>query len=831
MRAANLVRFAARLLARDFRAGELRVLAVALLVAVAAVTSVAFFADRVKQTLNREAHQLLGGDLMLVSHHPWAPGIAEEIRRRGLRGTSSVAFISVVQAGEANQLAGVKAVARGYPLRGTMRVAPGTNQPDTAANDIPGRGEIWLDERLTSALAAGVGSTITLGEASFKVGAVLTLEPERGASFFNIAPRLMMSAEDLPATGLIQPGSRIHYRLYAAGEPGRVAEFARWIEPQLERGQRIETLENARPEVRVMLERGEQFLGLTAALAVVLAGIAIALAARRFVERHLDGLAVMRCLGASQTTLLSAHLLEFVLLAAVVVSAGCAAGWLAHQGLAYWLAQYVGAELPPASVLPALQGFLVGAALLAGFAAPPLMQVKNVPAVRVIRRESGPPRVSAVLTYGAGLSAAAALLLWQAGDAKLGAAVIGGFAGAGAAFVILGWLMVRAIGVLARIPGIALRYGVASLRRRSPSSALQIASLTVGLTAILLLTVTRADLFSAWRRAAPADAPNRFVFNIQPGQLAPVNEYFREHGIAPPKDYPMVRGRLTAVNGRPVIAGDYEGERGKRLVEREFNLSWMVDLPRHNEIVAGAWWGAKPGAEFSVEEGIARTLGLALGDTLTYTVAGEALTGRITSLRKLQWDSMQVNFFVIAPPGLLARYPASYITSFRVAPEQEPALNQFARRFPNLTVVDVSAILRQFQAMLDKVVAAVQFVFLFALGAGLIVLYAALGATEDERRRESALLRALGARTQQVRAAHRVEFLVMGLAAGTLGAFAALAIGQVLAFKVFRLNVEPNYWLALLGPAAGMFLVMLNARIGLRASLTTPPSVALRESA
>lgn len=830
MRAANLVRFAARLLARDFRAGELRVLALALLVAVAAVTSVAFFADRLKQTLNREAHQLLGGDVMLHSHQPWAPDVTDEIRRRGLRQTSSVTFVSMAQADGANQLAGVKAVAPGYPLRGNMRAAGGLNRPDAPAKGIPAPGEVWLDERLTSALGTAVGATVRMGDASFRVGAVLTLEPERGASFFNFAPRLMMNAADLPATGLIQPGSRIHYWLYAAGERAQVDEFARWLEPRLESGQRVETLENARPEIRVMLERGEQFLGLTAALAVVLAGIAIALATRRFVERHLDGLAVMRCFGASQRTLLAAHLLEFLLLALLVVTAGCAVGWLAHWALAHWLAQFVGAELPPAGLMPALQGFLVGAALLLGFAAPPLMQIKNVPAVRVIRRESGPQRASALLMYCAGFAAAAALLLWQSGDARLGARMIGGFAGAGIVFVILGWLLVRAIGTLSRFPGIALRYGVASLRRRSFASAVQIASLALGLTAILLLTVTRTDLIAAWQRATPPDAPNRFVLNIQPDQLAAVQAFFAGAGIPPPDVYPMVRGRLSAVNGEAVSVDHYENERTRHMVEREFNLSWMAERPAHNDIVTGRWWNDGAGAEFSVEEGIADRLGLKLGDALTYTVAGESLTGRVTSLRRLQWDSMKVNFFVVAPPAALSRFPASYVTSFRVAPGQEPVMNALTQRFPNLTVIDVSAVLRQFQTVLGQVIAAVQFVFLFALAAGLIVLYAALAATEDERRREAALMRALGARREQVRAAHRVEFLLLGLSAGLLGAAAATAIGEILAHQVFRLNLQPNYWLAALGPLIGVALVMASARLGLRKTLSSPPSVALREA-
>lgn len=830
MHFAHLVRFSASLLARDFRAGELRVLAAALLVAVAAATSVAFFADRLKQTFSREAHQLLGGDLLLISEKPWPREVPGELARRGLRSATSVSFISMVRAGEAGQLARVKAVEAGYPLRGTLRIASALNRADAPTKETPNPGVVWLDERLMSALGTTVGERVQLGELTLAIGAVLTLEPERGAGFMNLAPRLLINAADLPATGLIQTGSRVSYRLYAAGDPAAVSGFERWIQPRLARGQSVETLENARPEVRVLLERAEQFLGLIAALAMVLAGIAIAFATRRFVERHLDGCAVMRCLGAAQRTLVLAYVLEFVLLGAVVFAGGCLVGWIAHQALVHWLGQLAAVALPAPTLVPALQGFLIGVVLLLGFAVPPLLQIRDVPALRVIRRESRPPRASALLTYATGMIAASVLLVWQAGDVKLGGWVIVSFSGAGLAFFAVSLLLVRAAGGLASRGGVVLRYGLASLSRRGSSSALQIASLALGLTAILLLTVTRADLIAAWRRASPPDAPNRFVFNIQPDQLAGVQEHFREHGIVPPEVYPMVRGRLVAVNGQAISGADYESERTRRLVEREFNLSWTEALPAHNQLVAGTWWGANPGAEFSVEQGIARRLGLALGDTLTYAVAGETLIGRITSVRKLQWDSMRVNFFVIASPELLSRYPASYATSLRVAPEHEAGLNELTRRFPSLTVVDVSAMLRQLQTILDQVIAAVQFVFLFALAAGLIVLYAALGATEDERRREAALLRALGARARQVRAAHRVEFLFMGLLAGALGSAAALAIGSVLAFEVFQLNLEPNYWLALLGPLVGACLVMLNARIGLRSVFSTPPSVALREA-
>lgn len=829
-----MIRLALRMLARDWRAGELRVLAIALVVAVASITSVAFFADRVSRALVRDAHQLLGADLVLVADQPWPRAMAEEIQRRGLARAEALNFISMARAGDASTLAGVKAVTENYPLRGQLRVAPAVGAPDAPAPGGPPRGAVWIEERLVDALGAPPGATLRLGAAELKVDAVLTLEPERGANFFNIAPRLIMNAADLPATSLVQPGSRIWYYLYAAGEARAVADFEQWARARLARGQRVDNLESGRPEVRASIERAQRFLGLTALLAAILAGVAIALGTRRYVERHLDGCAVLRCFGATQARLLGLYGIEFALLGAAACAAGCALGYGAQSAIAAALGDLLRATLPAPSPLPALQGFLVGLVLLLGFALPPLVQLKNVPAIRVMRREAGTPRSDTLAVYAAGIAALAALLVWQAGDARLGLTVIGGFGAAVLAFAALAWVSLRAVSSarVARTVGArssALRYGLANLRRHARSNAVQVASLALGLTAVLLLTFTRNDLVDAWRRSAPPDAPNRFLIGVQPEQLAGVKAFFAEHGIGAPELYPMVRGRLVAVNGRPVSEADYGEERAKRLVEREFNLSYAAQAPAHNQVVAGSWF--KPDArELSVEEGIAKTLGWKLGDELTFTVGAELFRAPITSLRKLRWDSMKINFFVIAPPGLLAEFPASYVSAFRAEPQHERALSELARRFPNLTLVDVGAAVRQAQGVIDQLINAVQLVFLFALGAGLLVLYSALVATEDERRREAAVMRVYGASRAQVTGSQRTEFLAMGLVAGALATLGAAAIGQLLARRVFELDLPPSPELWLAGPLAGVLLLSLNAWLSARKVLAASPALTLRDS-
>lgn len=827
-----------RMLRRDWRAGELRLLAVALAVAVASVTSVGFFADRVSRALVRDAHQLLGADLVLVSDHPWGEELAGEIARRGLQAARAAAFISMVFAGDASQLAGVKAVSDNYPLRGRLRIAPAPNAPDAPAARGPARGTVWIEERLVATLQAPVGTRVRLGAATFEVAAVLTLEPERGANFFNIAPRLFMNVEDVAATGLIRTGSRVWYSLYAAGARDAVDAFEAWVRPRLERGQRVDNLESGRPEVRAAVERAERFLGLTALLAAILAGVAIALAARRFVERHLDACAVMRCLGATQRRLLSLYVAEFVLLGAAASAAGCVAGSMVQAAIVAALAELLLAELPAPSAAPALQGFLVGLVLLLAFAAPALVQLKNVPALRVIRREVGPPKGGTLAVYAAGFAALAGLLLWQAGDARLAATVVAGFGIAIAVFTAIAWVLLRAIAsapVARRIGAGAstLRFGLASLRRHARANAVQVASLALGLTVLLLLAFTRNDLVEAWRRSAPPDAPNRFLIGVQPDQLEAVGQHLAEHRIAQADFYPMVRGRLVAVNGRPVAEADFAGERARAMVAREFNLSYAEQMPEHNTLAAGRWFA--PGAaaaarELSVEEGIAKALGWRLGDELTFRVGAESFAARITSVRRLRWDSMKVNFFVIAPPALLAGFPASHIAAFRVEPGAEQALTALVARFPNVTVVDLAAAVRQAQAVVAQVITAVQVVFLFALGAGLLVLYSALAATEDERRREAAVMRVHGASRAQVGGIQRVEFLAMGLLAGLLATAGAAGIGQLLARLIFELDSPPNPWLLVTGPLAGLALLALNAWLSARKVLSAAPAATLRDS-
>ena len=839
----QLISFSWRMLRRDARGGELRLLAAALAVAVAALTAVGFFADRVRQALDRESHQLLGADLLLTADQPWPARVVEEARARGLQVVGTVTFPSMVTHGAGDelraQLAEIKAVAAGYPLRGALRVAPALNSVDAPAAGIPPRGTTWIDERLATALGAQVGDRIAVGQSTLQVGAVLTLEPDRGINFFRVAPRLLMHLDDLPATALLQVGSRVAYRLLLAGDLPLVKRFQREIEGRLARGQRIEDPQNGRPEIRSALERAQKFLGLAALLTVVLAAVAVALASRRYVQRHLDPCAVMRCLGATQALLLRLHLGQFAALGLLAALAGCVLGYVAHFALHAWLAQLLATPLPPPGPLPALQGIAIGLLLLFGFAVPPLLQLNRVPTLRVLRRELGSPQGGTVAGYLVGFLALAGLMFWVAGEVELGAYVLAGFSLAMLLFAVAARSAIRLAAALrgggraVGATGIGWRYGLASLERRAHASVVQIVALALGFMALLLLTAVRGDLLDAWRRAVPVDAPNRFVVNIQPEQVEPVRAALLAQGVST-ELAPMVRGRLTRINGVEVGAGNYTDDRAQRLIEREFNLSMRPDLPAGNSLGAGRWFlpselaGQADDGAASVEEGLARTLGLVVGDRIEFVVAGERIGMKIVGLRKVNWDTMRVNFFVLAPPVFLEGFPASWITSFHLSPDRADVINRLVRDFPNLTVIDVAAILRQLQSIMEQVARAVQFVFLFTLAAGVIVLYAALASAAEERRYELAVMRALGARRDQLRRALLAEFAAIGAFAGLIAALGAIAVGQFLAQQVFRFEVAINLWLLPLAIGGGALLVTAAGWFAAARLLQSAPLEALR---
>lgn len=825
--------FSWRLLGRELRSGELRLLFAALVVAVAAVTAVGFFGDRVRQGLQREAQQMMGGDLVVTSDHPLPERYRDEARRHRLQLAETLVFPSMVMAGGQAQLADIKAVTSGYPLRGSLgRILHG-EESSRETRQGPEVGRVWLDERLASMLNTRAGEVLRIGGATLPVAAILTREPDRGVNFFSLAPRLMMHLDDIGTTGLVQFGARIRYTLMLAGDERDVAAYREWLDGQLARGERVEDAGNARPEMRSILDRSERFLGLATLLTVILSAVAVALAARRYMQRHLDACAVMRCLGMTQARLLGLHATLFLWLSLLAGLLGSALGFAAHFMLMKWLHDVLALDLPAAGWLPLVAGFGVSGVLLFGFALPPLLQLARVPTLRVLRRELGAPRASLLGGYLFGLFLLAALIVWVAGNLRLGLVAVAGFSGALVVFWAIARLFIAIVSRGRGGAGFGWRQGLASLGRHASSAAIQVVALSIGLMAMLLLTVIRGDLLAAWQGSMPADAPNRFIINIQPEQREALASELRKFGIGS-ELLPMVRARLVRIAGQTVSSASYpDDERAQRLIEREFNLSWRADLPDGNRIVVGEWFRPDENGQglASVEEGLAKTLGIRMGDELVFVVAGVEKTLRVSSLRKLSWDSMRVNFFVLAPPGVIEDAPASYITSFHLPPERTAAAADLVKRFPNLTLIDVDAVLRQLQSVIGQVARAIQFVFVFALLAGGIVLYAAMLTAFDERRYELAVMRALGAQRQQLVQAMRVELAIIGALAGLFAAVGAMVLGAVVGRQAFQLDLAPNLWLPWISAAGGAVLTMVIGWQGFRRLLRTPPLMALRHGA
>lgn len=831
-----------RMTRRDWRAGELRFLLLALVVAVAAMSSVGFFVDRMRAGLERDAHQLLGADVVIRADEPIPKSFIEEAQQRQLQTAQTTVFPSMATVGEGEQsrskLASIKAVTDAYPLRGKLKVATHADAESAAADGIPDAGTLWVDSSLMNSLKLAVGDSLKLGNKVFSIAKILTFEPDRGAGFMSFAPRVMLAASDLPATGLVQFGSRIQYRLLVAGRPDPVASFNDWAENNIQqnnlKGMRTETLESGQMGMRATLQRAEEFLSLVGLLSAMLAAVAVAMAARRFMLRHVDACAMLRCLGLTQHQLTMLYLSEFLMVGLVGSTIGVAIGFAAHFVLASWLGSLMTVALPSAlsvaSLTPALQGMATGLLLLLGFAVPPILQLRNVPHNRVLRREADTPQPATLVTYALGLLVFIALLLWQAGNVRLGLLTAAGFVGGLAFFTLLAWLFLKLLRTLRhRVRNASTRFAITALQRRPGATILQIVALALGLMALLLLTVIRGDLVTAWRNATPADAPNRFVINIQPEQKATIAARLKENGINGADLYPMIRGRLLAINDTPITDQSFVEDRAKRLVDREFNLSTMIDIPVKNKIVAGRWYdNSKP--EASVEEGLAKTLNLQVGDRLTFDIAGEKIIVPITSLRKLDWGSMRVNFFVVINPAAMKEMPQTWITAFNLPASQDEFENRLTSDFPNLTVIDVGSVLRQIQSMIEQVVTAVEFLFLFTLLSGVLVLYAALASSQDQRTREAGLLRALGATRKQLSRAQWIEFFLVGCVAGLLAAGGATAVGWSLAYFVFDFAWVFSPWVWIAGCAVGATCAFVGGWLSLRNVLNQPPLQTLREA-
>ena len=833
---------------RDFRSGELNLLLVSVVLAVAALSAVGFFADRLQAGFWRDARQLLGGDAVVVSDKVTPDAFVTKAQALGLKTQTTVNFPSMARADDAQggdtKLVALKAVSEGYPLRGNMSLfKPEATNPNVASEDVqttrevPKPGSVWVDPALLESLNLQLGDRLWLGDKDLRITALIHREPDRGANFMNFAPRVMMHHDDVAATGLVQPASRISYRMAVAGleDQRNVQLFLKWARDQVllpeVRGVQIESMESGRPEMRQTLDRAEKFLNLVALLAALLCAVAVALASRTFAARHLDGCALLRVLGQSQRTLSLAYGFEFVTAGVFASVLGLALGFGIHHAFVWLLAGLVDAQLPPSSGAPVVLGLGMGLTLLVAFGLPPVLQLAKVPAIRVIRRDMGGLQPASIGVLVMGLLGFAAALMWASRDVKLGLLTVGGFAAATLFFAAITWVMLK---LLRRwVPGQAtprwLLLATRQVMARPAYAVVQVSALCGGLLALVLLVLLRTDLISSWRKATPVNTPDRFVINVQPDQTAAFQSALSQAGVSSYDWYPMIRARLVAINDKTVSPENFTDDRAKRLVDREFNVSARAVKPEHNAVVQGKWTEGEKDA-LSVEAGIAQTLGLKMGDRMRFDVGGVMSEGRITSIRKVDWGSMRANFFVMYPVDQLPDVPLSYMAAFKT-PDQKSFERNLLQQFPNITSVDMRATLTQVQKVLDQVIRAVEFLFAFTLLAGLLVLMAAVTSTREERKREFAIMRALGATGRLLSQVQTVELMGVGLLAGFLASSVAVGVGWGLARFVFEFDWTASLWVPLAGSLTGAMLAWVAGWWGLSEVLRQPVSQTLRQAA
>jgi putative ABC transport system permease protein len=830
---------AARMAWRDWRSGELTLLLVALVVAIASVTAVALLVDRLQQALLDESADFLAADRYIGGSTPIPDAFRTAARERGLDAVDTLGFPSMVFAdNDRSQLVSIKAVGVGYPLRGRLIAADVPFAPGAPVAEVPAEGEVWLDSRLFPALGVGVGDTVEVGVARFRIGRVLVSEPDRGGSMFDLGPRLLMRVEDVPRTEVVQPGSRIAYRLLLRG-PDAALEDLRAALP-LEPGYRWRGIRESSPSIGAALDRAESFLLLGGLLGVLLAGVAVALAAHRYAERHYDHVAILKTLGATPRSILLGFLWLLALVGAVAVVLGLALGSAAHAGMVVVLQSVVPVALPWPSVRPFALGAATGFICALAFALPPILHLFRISPMRVIRRDLGSGGPSRWLTYGGALAGSLGLLVWYTGSLRLTGLTLAGVLGVLGVFGVVAVLLLRGGRLLGMQAGSGWRLALAGLQRRRNENVAQILIFGLAIMLLLILLLLRTALLEQWRGQLPADAPNHFVMNIVPDQVEPLSERLERGATWSGEIFPMIRGRIIAANGVPAAAweerlaaagatrvddGDGDGPR----MDSERNLTWSADEPAGNTLVAGTWWPADATAPLvSLEAEYAAELGLAVGDTLAFDVAGTRVEATVANLRELDWESMRPNFFIIFSPGVLDNQPATWMTSFHLPPDRKTFLNELLGDFPSITVIEVDALIQQIQRIVARVTQAIELVLGLVVAAGCLVLVASIQASGDARMAEHALLRTLGASRRLIGGALAAEFAVLGLCAGVVAVLGAEVSAAILQRQVFELPHTLHPWLWLLGPVGGALLVLAVGLFGVRHLIDTPPLRVLR---
>ncbi|MFK7957254.1 MAG: ABC transporter permease [Lysobacterales bacterium] len=826
----KIVRFSLRQVRREWRAGELRALALALTVSAAALTSVGAFSERVRKALTQGANELLAADLVIQSRQVVNPQWADEAERRGLSSALTIEFPTVAFSENGSLLVQVKGVSSGYPLRGKLEVAQESYGATSVAVGIPDANEAWVDPRVLAELGLEAGQLLELGDSQFSATQTIALEPDAGGGVFNLAPRVMLAFESIEKAGLLGPGARVQYRQLIAGDPADVEAFSGWLKPKLNAGESIQTLADSQQQIGRALDRANQFLMLAALTAVLLAGIAIVIAVRQFVERHLDTVAILRCLGSRQADVIYAFSLVLLWTALPALLLGAAIGYASQQLLIGSLGDLLPAAVPQAGPRPAMIATGIGLLTLLGYGLPPLLRLRRVPPVRVLNRQMGNAPASQFTNDVIVVIFSLGLIWWLSSDIKLGAVMAGASLGAGLLLAGGAYGLIRLARRLAKGGTLGWRYGIANLARRNRGVLMQVAGLGLGLTAIFLLGVVQRDLMTGWRNTLPANAPNFFLINVQPDQVDTIGEHFERNNADTQGLFPLAVTRLTAINDKSPSAQSLPTPRARRRIDGNMNISWSDELSVGNTIVQGQWQDpAIEGPQISLAQSWSESMGLALGDRLTFSAGAIEITGTVSSIRTVDWDSFQPNFFITFSSAITESFPHTFISSLFLPEGQFSVVADLVRQVPNVSVIDVGTLMNKVRDMIERVSLTVQVVFVFTLLAGVVVLLAALSAGLSQRQHEGAVMRTLGGSSRQLRSAIFSEFATIGAVAGLLAAIAALGAGALLAREVFEIAYQVSWWLPALGLVLGGVCIGTTGLLGSRSVLRTPPMVTLRQ--
>ncbi len=823
------LRLALRFLRRDSRSGELTLLMLALILAVTSSTAISLFANRMNRTMNYQAAEFLAADLVLSSPDLIANTVIQKANNLGLKQSQATEFSSVLMENDEFLLAGVKAVSALYPLYGYLKIRQENYAEEQTVYHGPDKGEAWVEARILSALKLKLGDQLRVGEHALLISQIISYEPDKRGDLYSLSPRVMINAGDLAATRILQPGSHVHRFFQFAGDETSILNFKHWLTPQLNASQRIMDVYEDRPKLGSALQKAERYLGLSSIVVILISGVAIAMAARRYSERHFNSTAIMRCLGYKQNQVLQLFLWQFLLIGLCASSIGCVLGWISQEFLLYTLRELLPAKVAAPSVLAVLFGMIMGIVVLFGFALPPLLRLKRVSPLRILRRDLVPLPSSAWLVYGLAFSLLFVLITQYTGDLKLTLSIIGACTMALLIMAGLVYLLLSASRFLLAHVNLSWRFGLQGLSKNRQSNIVQILAFSITLLAIILSYTVRSDLINDWQKQLPDQAPNHFALNVFADQKETLDQELNQQGVKISQFYPVVRGRLIEINSIPVQQIVTKESQGERAIHRDLSLTWSKTAPKDNKIIAGQWQSERQPGLVSIEKKLAESLKVTVGDKLTFTIGSQQISAQVDNIRHVDWDTMKPNFYMMFSPGSIDQFAHTYITSFYLPDDKKDLLNRLLKNYPAMTVLDVDLLLQQIKRILTQLTAAINYLLYFALGAGFLVLFAAVQTTLDSRIYSGVLMRTLGAKRSFLQKIQWIEFSALGFMAGILAILMAQLVIYALYHWVLKMDFTVNLVLCLAFPIVSAFFIGLAGFWGTRSVVKQSPMQVLRE--